>query len=71
MRNWIGLVVAFLCLTVGIIVLFQSVVLVSHNGLTLAAGAVLAASGLLMLFSVFLVWVVFRARQRQLSLEAA
>jgi len=71
MRNWIGLVVAFLSLTAGIIVLFQSVVLVSHNGLTLTAGAVLAASGLLMLFSVFLVWVVFRASRHQLSLGAA
>ncbi len=71
MRYWIGLVAAFLSLSAGIIVLFQSVVIVSHNGLTLTAGAVLAASGLLMLFSVFLVWIVFRVRKRQLSLEAA
>ncbi len=71
MRYWIGLMLAFLCLTAGIIVLFQSVVLVSHGGLTLAAGSVLAASGLLMLLSVFLVWLVFRARKQQLSLDAA
>ena len=68
MRYWIGLVAAFLSLTVGIIVLFQSVVLVSHGGLTLTAGSVLAASGLLMLLSILLVWIVFRARRQRLLL---
>jgi divalent metal cation (Fe/Co/Zn/Cd) transporter len=69
MRYLIGLLVAFFSLTAGIIVLLQSVRLVSHSGLTMTAGAIMIASGLLMLFSVLLVWAVFRARRRQLSLK--
>jgi hypothetical protein len=69
MNYLIGLLLAFASLTAGIIVLFQSVVLVSHEGLTLTAGSVMIASGLLMLLSIFLVWRVFHARK--LAIKAA
>ncbi len=64
MRHIFGLVLAFFILTGGIIVLFQSVDLVAQDGMTMLAGAVLILSFFMMIASIFLVWMTFRARRK-------